>query len=433
MDRILIKPSALKGAVVPPPSKSLSHRAIICASLCSDKEVSRIDNVILSEDINATIDGMRQLRAEIEIIENENKTYCLNIRGGRGSKENNGSKRSVEYAKINCGESGSTLRFLIPLSLMLADRCKFSGKGKLIERPLDIFYKIFDEDGIEYKNFNGRLPLTVSGKLKGGQYNLSGMVSSQFISGLLMALPMIDRDSVISVTDKMESVGYVDLTLQMLKEFNIETINTDYREFKIPGNSEYKASSYKVEPDYSQAAFFLVADALGNDVECLGLNEKSLQGDKEIINIIEKFNNSNNSDNNEIIIDASQIPDLIPIISVLAALQKGKTTRIVNAQRLRIKESDRLKAVATEMNKIGAEIEELEDGLIIRGKSALRGNATVSSWNDHRIAMSLAIAATRCNDEIVLKGWQAVNKSYPAFWNDYISLGGAVNGLRMGK
>ena len=430
MNSILIKPSTLKGTVILPPSKSLSHRAIICASLCGDNEISHIDNVILSDDIKATIDGMIQLRAEIEIIENDDKTCCLNVRG---------SRRSVEYAEINCRESGSTLRFLIPVGLMLADRCKFLGRGKLIERPLDIFYKIFDEDEIKYKNSNGKLPLTVSGKLRGGQYNMSGMVSSQFISGLLMALPLINRESAISVTDNMESAAYVDLTLQMLKKFNIETYNTDYKEYKIPGNSKYKASSYRIEADYSQAAFYLVANALGNDVECLGLNEDSLQGDKEIINIIERFKNLENSDSpnslgsNEIIIDASQIPDLIPIISVLAALKKGKTTRIVNAQRLRIKESDRLKAVATEMNKIGAEIEELEYGLLIKGKSVLRGDATVNSWNDHRIAMSLAIAATKCNNDIILEGYQSVNKSYPTFWKDYISLGGAINELHMGE
>ncbi len=421
MNSILIKPSKLKGIITPPPSKSLSHRAIICASLCMDNGVSEIDNVILSDDIDATIAGMRELGAEIEITENTNKTYCLHIKGSRGN---------IEYAEIDCGESGSTLRFLIPIGLMLADSCTFSGKGKLIERPLDIFYKIFNEEGIEYENNNNKLPLTVSGRLKGGRYNVSGKVSSQFISGLLFALPLINDNSDITITDNMESAGYVDLTLQMLKKFNIDVDNKDYREYKINGNSKYRSSSCRIEADYSQAAFFLTAKALGNDVECRGLNEDSLQGDKEIINIIDRFKNMTN---NEIIIDASQIPDLVPILTVLGALQKGRTTRIVNARRLRIKESDRLKAIAAEMNKIGAEIDELEDGLLIKGKGILRGNATVRSWNDHRIAMSLAIAATKCINEIILEGYQAVNKSYPDFWNDYISLGGMINELHMGK
>lgn len=420
MKSILIKPSTLSGIITPPPSKSLSHRAIICASLCNDDGISKIDNVILSDDINATINGMRNLGAEIDIIENNNKTYCLHIRGSKGN---------ISKAEIDCKESGSTLRFLIPVGLMLADSCTFKGRGKLIERPLDIFYNIFNEKGISYKNNNELLPLNVSGKLKDGIYNVSGKVSSQFISGLLFALPLLNKDSSITIIDNMESVGYIDLTLQMLKTFNISIDNKNYKEFKINGSNKYNSSSYKVETDFSQAAFYLVAEALGNSVECLGLNENSLQGDKEILKIIEKYNNNVYD---EIKIDASQIPDLVPIITVLGSLQEGKTTRIVNAERLRIKESDRLKAISTELNKIGAEIKELNDGLVIKGKESLRGNAKVNSWNDHRIAMSLAIAATRCKEEIVLEGYEAVNKSYPDFWNDYISLGGETNELHLG-
>lgn len=422
MDNIIIKPRKLKGIIKPPPSKSLSHRAIICASLSNGDEVSIIDNVILSDDIEATIEGMKKLGTEIEIIENKNKTYCLYIRGSKGN---------VEYAEIDCKESGSTLRFLIPVAMMLAESSTFVGRGKLVERPLDIFYRIFDEKGINYENHKGKLPLRVKGKLKAGNYNLSGKVSSQFISGLLFALPLINRESVIRITDNMESSAYVDLTLQMLNEFNIDIKNLNHREYRISADFQYKSATYSVESDYSQAAFYLAAKELGNDVECIGLNKNSLQGDKEILKIIDRYRDS--YDEGEMVIDASQIPDLVPILTVLASLQKGKTTRIINAERLRIKESDRLKAISTEMNKIGAEIEELNDGLLIKGKESLRGNARVSSWNDHRIAMSLAIAATKCSDEIILEGYQSVNKSYPEFWNDYISLGGVVDGLHMGK
>lgn len=422
MNKIRIKPTKLKGRITPPPSKSLSHRAIICASLCQDNGVSEINNVILSDDIKATIAGMRELGAEIEIIENINKTYCLGIKGSRGN---------IKNAEIDCNESGSTLRFLIPLALMLADKSRFLGRGKLVERPLDIFYDIFDEKNIKYENKAGKLPLTLRGKLKGGNYKLSGKVSSQFLSGLLFALPLIQEESLIRISDSLESVSYVDLTLQILDKFNINIVNKDNRDYKISADSQYRSSSYTVETDYSQAAFYLVAEALGNQVECIGLDENSLQGDKEIINIINKYKNSNIKD--EIIIDASQIPDLVPILTVLAALQNKVTSRIVNAERLRIKESDRLKAIATEMNKMGAEIEELDDGLLIKGKESLRGKARVNSWNDHRIAMSLAIAATRCIDEIILEDSQAVNKSYPEFWNDYIGLGGIVDELHMGK
>lgn len=421
MNKIIIKSSKLKGKIMPPPSKSLSHRAIICASLCSDDGESVIDNVILSDDMNATIDGMKRLGAEIKITENENKTYCLHIRGSKGN---------VKHAGIDCKESGSTLRFLIPIALMLSGSSTFTGRGKLAERPLDVFYEIFDEKGIECKNDEGRLPLTVSGRLTGGSYEMSGKISSQFISGLLFALPLIDEESVITITDHMESAAYVDLTLEMLSKFGVNINNINHMKYTVPADSEFTSNSYTVETDYSQAAFYLVAKALGNDVECMGLNEDSLQGDKEILDIIDRYKCEEGS---EIIIDASQIPDLVPILTVLASLQDGRTTRIINAERLRIKESDRLKAISTEMNKIGADVEELSDGLLIRGRESLKGNAEVSSWNDHRIAMSLAIAATRCEKEIVLEGYQAVKKSYPAFWNDYKSLGGITNELHVGK
>jgi len=420
MNSILIKPSKLKGIIKAPPSKSLSHRAIICASLCSDEE-SSIDNIILSEDITATIEGMRHLGAEIKIIEKDNNTYCLKISRNNNIKEN---------PHINCRESGSTLRFLIPLGLVLAQKCTFAGSGKLAERPLDVYYKIFDQKKITFKTNNGILPLSVSGTLIGGDYEVSGNISSQFISGLLFALPLLDNGSTIRITNEMESRGYVDLTLDILSKFNINIENKNYKEFKISENSKYKSTSYTVEGDLSQAAFFLVAHEIGNDVKCIGINEDSLQGDKEIINIINKYKIKNND---EIIIDASQIPDLVPILTVLAALKSGRTTRIIKAERLRIKESDRLKAIACEMNKIGANITELNDGLLIIGQDRLNGNATVNSWNDHRIAMSLAIAATKCENEIILENYIAVNKSYPLFWNDYKVLGGTINEFNVGK
>lgn len=420
MSKILIKPTKLKGIIKTPPSKSLSHRAIICASLCDDGE-SLIDNVILSEDIKATIEGMKLLGADIKTIEKDNETYCLKI-----SRNND----IINNPYIDCRESGSTLRFLIPIGLALTEKCTFAGSGKLVERPLDVYYKIFDQKGITYNTESGILPLSVSGTLIGGEYEVSGNISSQFVSGLLFALPLLDNGSSIRITNSMESKGYVDLTLDILSKFNINIENKNYQEFKISENSKYKSTSYTVEGDFSQAAFFLVAHEIGNDVNCIGINENSLQGDKEIINIINNYKIDNND---EIVIDASQIPDLVPILTVLAALKKGKTTRIIKAERLRIKESDRLKAITCEMNKLGANITELNDGLLIVGQEKLIGNATVSSWNDHRIAMSLAIAATKCENEIILENYMSVNKSYPLFWNDYKALGGTINEFNVGK
>ncbi|WP_398438605.1 3-phosphoshikimate 1-carboxyvinyltransferase [Sedimentibacter sp.] len=391
---ILIKPTKLKGKLNMPPSKSLSHRAVICASLCKDGE-SIVNNLILSEDIKATVEGMKQL-----------------------------TDRHTPHPVIDCRESGSTLRFLIPISLAVNNQCSFTGSSRLFERPLGIYFDIFNEQNITYITYKD-IPLYVKGNLKAGTYKMSGRISSQFISGLFFALPLLSDDSNIIITDSLESKSYVYMTIDVMKKFGvvIQQINTN--EFYIKGSQNYKSSTYTIEADYSQASFFLVANELGNNIETIGLNDNSLQGDKEIVNIIKRYKNTKK----EIIIDASQIPDLVPIISVLASLKNGIITKITNAGRLRVKESDRLKAISTEMKKIGADINETEDGLIIKGVVKLSGAAKISSWNDHRIAMSLAIAATNCEKEIILENCQAVNKSYPSFWDDYKYLGGKVNEL----
>ncbi|TWH81519.1 3-phosphoshikimate 1-carboxyvinyltransferase [Sedimentibacter saalensis] len=411
MSAIKIKPAKLNGKIYAPPSKSMSHRALICAGLSSGESI--VENVILSEDIKATMDSMKQLGAEIEVSgDGPYSTLCIN-----------GSKGNVSEAFINCRESGSTLRFLIPVGLMLADRCTFTGSGNLSKRPLDVFFEIFKRDSIDYETNDGQLPLWAKGNLKGGTYEMTGGVSSQFISGLLFALPLLRKDSTIKIKDNLESRGYVDLTINMLEKFGISVENQDYRELKINKECKYKNANYKVEGDYSQAAFFIVAREIGNDVDCLGLNVDSLQGDKEIVDIVRKYD----SGMEQVTIDASQIPDLVPILTVLASLKDGVTTYITNAERLRIKESDRLKAISTELGKLGAIIEERKDGLIIKGKDVLDGGAVVDSWNDHRIAMSLAVAATRCREDIILTDCMAVNKSYPNFWEDYKMLGGEIN------
>lgn len=420
MKKLLIRPSRLSGNVLIPPSKSISHRAIICASLCDGKNESIINNVIMSEDIKATINAMEALGVRINIEDEFNDRYKLTI-----IREEN----SVESAIINCNESGSTLRFLIPIAMVLADKSEFTGCGRLIERPLDTYYRIFDEQGINYSNDSGKLPLIVNGKIKSSNFKIEGDISSQFISGLLFSLPLLEKESKITIINELESKGYVDLTIDMLNKFGVNIVNNNYKDFIIEVNSKYKAANYEVEADYSQGAFFLVSSALGNDVNSLGLNEESIQGDRKIVDIINEINNSNF---NEFIIDASQIPDLVPILAVLSSLLDGKTVNIINAKRLRIKESDRLNAITTQLNLLGADLTELEDGIIIKGKKVLKGGATVNSFNDHRIAMSLAIAATRCENEIVLEGYEAVKKSYPNFWRDYQALGGQISELNMG-
>ncbi|WFA08892.1 3-phosphoshikimate 1-carboxyvinyltransferase [Tissierella sp. Yu-01] len=427
MNYIRIKPNRLKGEITIPSSKSLCHRAIICASL-SDGE-SIIDNVVFSDDIYATCEGMKKLGAQIEKI----GEGSLRIRGGLPKYE--------AGETIDCKESGSTLRFLIPISLLSDKRVIFNGRGNLVSRPIDTYYRIFEEQNIKYRNDNGKLPLELEGKLKAGTFEVEGNISSQFITGLMFTLPLLNEDSRIIVTTDLESKGYVDLTIDMLGKFGVEIINNEYKEFIIKGNQSYINRDYRVEGDFSQAAFWFVGGILGEEVVSQGVNLDSLQGDKIIVSLIEQMEGSLVKDNSTvntldsktqgITIDASQCPDLVPILTVLASLSKGET-RIVNAGRLRIKESDRLKAISTELNKLGADVKELEDGLIINGVEYLIGG-TVDSWNDHRIAMSLAIASIKSKDEVIITNSDAVKKSYPSFWSDFKSLGGIIDEFNMGK
>lgn len=428
MKCVTIKPSNLKGEVKVPASKSLCHRAVICAGL--SEGVSNIDNVIFSQDIEATCGAMSNLGSDIVIDKNSLK---IKVTGSAKLKPKNDS--------IDCFESGSTLRFLIPIGATTGEKVTFNGKGKLVERPLEDYYKIFDEQKIYYKNIDGKLPLTVKGKLKAGEYRIKGDVSSQFISGLLFALPLLGGDSKIIVTTELESKPYVDLTIDALKTFSVHVENHDYKEFIIKGNQKYGSSHYKVEGDFSQAAFWLVAGAMGADVVCDGMNMNSIQGDKAIVEIIKSMGGKFSVEGDKIkalasktkgtVIDASQCPDLVPVLTVLAAVSEG-TTEIINAARLRFKESDRLEAITCELNKIGADIQEKEDGLVIIGKEGFTGG-TVNSWNDHRIAMALAIAALKCKEPLIIEDANCIRKSYPEFWTHFRKLGGDLDEWSLGE
>ncbi len=432
MKKIEIIPTKLEGKVNTPPSKSMSHRAIICGGLAEG--VSNIDNLILSDDIKATIDGMRALGSHIECFESKlcKGRYTVTINGDESIK----SKKNT----IDCKESGSTLRFLIPLACYTGEKIKFTGRGKLVERPLNTYYEIFDEQSVDYQNNDGNLPLEIKGIIKPDVFRIKGNISSQFITGLMFLLPLLNGDSKIEITTELESKGYVDLTTDMLNKFGIEIKEREYKEFFIKGNQKYKSRDYIVEGDYSQAAFWIVAGLLGGNISCKNISKDSLQGDRAIVDIVKEMGGKIEigQDHIEIscshthgtIIDASQCPDLVPILAVLGSLSRG-ITKIVNAERLRIKESDRLKAISTELNKLGANITELKDGLIIEGKESLKGGI-VDSWNDHRIAMALAIASIRCTEPVIITGSDAVKKSYPQFWEDFKKLGGKINEWDMG-
>lgn len=424
MSKIKIIPKKLKGEISIPPSKSMAHRAVICASL--SKGISIIENIEFSDDIIATIEGMKALGANIKLEENK-----LIINGEGIFKKH--------LSTIDCNESGSTLRFLVPLSLVRENDVRFIGRGNLGRRPLDTYYEIFQRENILYSQKQGELDLRVKGRLKGGLFKINGNISSQFITGLLFTLPLLNDNSRIIVTTTLESKAYVDLTISMMKKFGVIVENIAYKEFIIRGNQEYKPFNYRIEGDYSQAAFYLCADALGSDISCNNLDLNSLQGDRECIEILQRMGAKLDISYmkilgnclNATIIDAAQCPDIIPVLTVVSALSKGET-RIINAERLRIKECDRLKAITSELNKLGANIKELSDGLIINGVEAFKGGE-VFSHNDHRIAMSLAIASTRCSEPMILEAPECVKKSYPSFWDDFRKIGGIVNEWSMGK
>lgn len=430
-----VYPKRINGEVKIPPSKSMAHRAVICAALSDG--LCKVRNIDYSDDIIATIEAMKALGAVIT-----KKDEYLEVIGIKSSDNKINNSISSERI-IDCNESGSTLRFLVPIASLFEGVNRFVGRGNLGKRPLDTYYKIFDDQKIKYSYKEGILDLKTEGKLKSGEFKVKGNISSQFITGLLFTLPLLDGDSKITITTEMESKGYVDLTLSAIKDFGVEIINNNYEEFIIKGNQTYNSRDYRVEGDYSQAAFFLCADAISNEVVVNDLKLDSLQGDKEVIDILERMgvkieNKDNgiigmaNSQLNSTIIDGSQCPDIIPVVSLVAALGKG-TTEVINAGRLRIKECDRLAAVASELNKLGAKITEKEDGLIIEGVSKLKGGCSVWSHKDHRIAMTLAIASTVCEEPIVIRDYECVSKSYPEFWNDFKNVGGVFDEWNLGE
>ncbi|NLO39533.1 MAG: 3-phosphoshikimate 1-carboxyvinyltransferase [Ruminiclostridium sp.] len=426
MKNLTIRPSRLSGTIHIPPSKSMAHRAVICAFLSEGE--SRIDNVELSEDIIATCRAIEALGGDMDILESNIPGRKMLVIRGKGTVK-------VKRKLINCGESGTTARFMIPITRLTDDEVVITGEGKLTERPFGVFYEIFDIQNIQYQTQAGKLPLTMNGAIKPGIFSIRGDVSSQFISGLLLALPLLPGDSVIKLTTPPESIGYIDMTLQMQKMFGIR-IDFDRVEnkFFIPGWQKYKPQHYQVEGDWSQAAFWLAAGVFSGPVAIDGLNPDSIQGDKVIEAFLQRMGAKLFWKENSLIaqesqlkgirMDVSQCPDLVPVLAILGSVADGNT-EIVNAARLRIKECDRLKAITTELKALGAKITEQQDSLLIEGNKKLTGGR-VYGWNDHRIVMATAIAAAACEKNTTIEGSQAVNKSYPSFWEHYQGLGGKV-------
>lgn len=406
---VKIIPSKLIGSVSAPSSKSYSHRMLIAAALADG--VSEIRNITRSKDIDVTCGGMEALGASII---NDGCVYTVK-----------GVRTPAQRADIDCGESGSTLRFILPVAAALGTQTTFSGRGKLPERPITAYIRELSKKGICFDRESG-LPLKMAGRLNAGEFLIEGDISSQYITGLLFALPLCSEDSVIKLTSPLQSKPYADMTVEALSQFGIK-INQSVMDglpiYLIKGNQRYTPVSASVEGDYSQAAFFFTANALGSEIRITNLNENTVQGDRAIVDIIKQCTPALEPFS----ADVSNIPDLVPILTVLGCFTKGKS-RLVNAARLKIKESDRLTAIADALNAIGGRVNAGGDFIETEPITSFTGG-TVNSCNDHRIVMAAAIAATCSTAPVVIKGAEAVEKSYPGFFDDFSALGGQVEYL----
>lgn len=403
--RIELKPSTLVGTVQAVASKSHAHRLLIAAAL-SDAP-SEVSIHTTSQDIEATKDCLAQLHEEAPVF--------------------------------NCCESGSTLRFLIPVAMALKEKATFLGSGRLPQRPISPLKEEMEAHGCHFTKGTSESEIcTIQGKLQSGTFTLPGNISSQYITGLLFALPLLDGDSKICITSPLESSKYVDMTLDVLREFQIQVQihnNDGCPTYEIKGNQIYRAPELvTAEGDWSNIAFWVIAGILskGEGITCQGIRAESIQGDKAVAELAAKMGGKVTQSGQTLVvapdqltaidIDASEIPDLVPILSVAAATANG-TTRIYNAGRLRIKESDRLSAMYDCLSKVGANIIEEPEGLVIQGVPKLKGG-TVSGYNDHRIVMAMSIASVISENPIIIEGAEAINKSYPTFFDDFKALGG---------
>ncbi len=415
MSQVIFHPFTPDGSVFAPPSKSDVHRAIICAAL--SRGVCTISPVALSEDIRATIACVEALGAATK-IEND----ILTVDGT--------NMFSRKTAMLDCRESGSTLRFLIPVAAAGGVEASFTGSGRLPERPIGIYTEVLPEKGVNCFT-EGGLPLRIGGQLKSGAFRVRGDVSSQFITGLLFALPLLKGDSDIILTSPIQSAGYINMTIRTMSKFGIEVDMTD-KGWHVRGGQHYIPSDYTTDGDWSQAAFFLVAGAIGGEATVYNANIDSSQGDRRIAALLREFGAEVCQDGgtvtvkrapmSAVTIDASQIPDLVPVLAVAACFAEGET-HITHAERLRVKESDRLKTTAALLNALGGKAAETPDGLVITGVGRLKG-APVEGCNDHRIVMAAATCAAGCDGDITCTDAMSINKSYPDFYRDYKKISG---------
>ena len=439
-----ITPKKLSGTVTPPPSKSQAHRLAIAAVLSNG--ISTVRGVAMSQDVEATLRCLTALGGRWR----ETAPGVLEITG------TGGRRTGADLPLLDCGESGSTLRFFIPIALAATGGGVFTGRGRLMERPQGPYFDLFREKGIFFEQKDG--VLTVRGRLTPGEYRLAGNVSSQFFTGLLFALPLLEGDSVLIPTTRLESVGYINMTQEAMA---LAGVHTQWREGStlfIPGNQRYQPLEAAVEADWSQAAFWYAAQGLGNAVTIAGLNPKSIQGDRVMASFAEMLRGEplhggvtapiwgpasaaparpdrqiparpgwSTPCVGSVSLPLTHCPDLAPPLAAWGALLNGDLY-LKDAGRLRIKESDRLATITAALRALGADVTEEPERLIIIGKPSLPGG-TVDCAGDHRIAMMAAIAATGCTGPVTLLGAECVKKSYPDFWEVYQSLGGEIHVL----
>ena len=411
-----ILPGARTGEVHIPASKSQAHRMLLCAAMGESEVTLRCRG--LSKDILATVACLKALGASVD-AEGE----VLHLRPV--------SAPPPGLCLLPCGESGSTLRFLLPLVGALGASAVFEREGRLPERPIEPLGRELCRNGMDIRSDGARL--SCSGQLRPGAFSLPGNISSQYISALLMTLPLLEGESTLHIEGTLESAAYVAMTEEVLRLGGVRTERAGDG-YHIPGGQRCRfAPELSVEGDYSNAAFFLCAGALSErGIRVTGLDPQSRQGDRAIVPLLEEMGAQVASDGSSvtvkrdalhgITIDASPIPDLIPVLSVVAAAASGET-RVIHAQRLRLKESDRLHSTTQMLRALGAEAEELPDGLVIRGGRTLAGG-TVDACGDHRIAMSAAVAGGICRGAVTICGSECVQKSYPDFWTDFQQLKG---------
>lgn len=425
MSTAIIKKSTLNGVVQAPSSKSFAHRIMICCALSRSK--CTIKNVSKSDDMDATIGCLTALGVNIT---KQGSTIYMD-------STNFVKNNSKEHFTLDCKESGTTLRIMIPICCALGLNVTFIGSGRLPQRPLDEYLTLLPQHGIKIEKGEASLPLTVSGQLFGDTFEISPKVSSQYVSGLIFALSLLNNDTTLELSSKLLGGQYVDITTQVMDDFGVKAEKHDTC-YKIKGAQKYTipdSGEVNVEGDWSQAAFFLCGGAINGDIEVTNLNTSSCQGDKKIVSILQSLGADIEVTKNCVkvkksvlkgtTIDALDTPDLVPVVALTCAFAQGDTS-ITGVERLKFKESDRLLSTSEMIKSLGGQCTYTSDCIKVKGQGFLKGGI-VKAYNDHRIVMASAIGALCTENDTIIEDAHAVNKSYSDFFVDYNALGGKAD------